>query len=276
MLTNYHCHSNYCDGKASLEDYVLKALELGVDVLGFSSHSPVPFANNWSMKSDRLEDYLNDILILKRKYRDRIEVYSGLEIDYVHHVCGPKDFKYQLDYTIGSIHYCKQFEDGSLFEIDGNSNVFYKGIIEIYHKDIDLFLCEYYSQIEHMVLTDPPTIIGHLDKIKMHNLGNRFWDASSESYLHYISQTLDTIAAHDIFVEVNTRGIYKKITKETYPSLSILKMMHERGIKVVVNSDCHTPDELVEAYGFALQMLKAAGYKESWHLSKNIWQPAKI
>lgn len=166
MLTNYHCHSNYCDGNAPLESHVLKALELGITALGFSSHGPVPFANTWSMRADRIDAYVAEIQNLKDKYKDRIELYTGLEADYVHHVCSPNDFKDRLDYTIGSIHYCKQFEDGTIFEIDGSNNIFYKGIIEIYHKDIDLFLCEYYSQIEHMVLTAPPTIIGHLDKIK--------------------------------------------------------------------------------------------------------------
>ena len=42
-LTNYHSHSLYCDGRASMEDFVRFALSEGFTSYGFSSHAPLPF-----------------------------------------------------------------------------------------------------------------------------------------------------------------------------------------------------------------------------------------
>ena len=36
-LTNYHSHSNFCDGKAPLEDFVKSAIAAGFTAYGVSS-----------------------------------------------------------------------------------------------------------------------------------------------------------------------------------------------------------------------------------------------
>ena len=38
MLTNYHTHTRFSDGKGEPEEFVLQALKLGFDALGFSEH----------------------------------------------------------------------------------------------------------------------------------------------------------------------------------------------------------------------------------------------
>ena len=43
LKTNYHSHSEFCDGKGKLEDYVKSAISKGFDVFGFSGHAPLPF-----------------------------------------------------------------------------------------------------------------------------------------------------------------------------------------------------------------------------------------
>ena len=48
-LTNYHSHSLYCDGRASMEDFVRFALSEGFTSYGFSSHAPLPFSTAWTM-----------------------------------------------------------------------------------------------------------------------------------------------------------------------------------------------------------------------------------
>lgn len=43
---NIHTHSNYCDGTSKLDEYVVKAIELNMDGIGFSSHAPVNIASD--------------------------------------------------------------------------------------------------------------------------------------------------------------------------------------------------------------------------------------
>ena len=40
--SNYHIHSNYCDGKNSLEEMVQAAIQEGLTSIGFTGHAPLP------------------------------------------------------------------------------------------------------------------------------------------------------------------------------------------------------------------------------------------
>ena len=88
-LTNYHSHSLYCDGRASMEDFVRFALSEGFTSYGFSSHAPLPFSTAWTMEWDIMDDYLSEFHRLKEKYAGRIELYIGLEIDYLNEASNP-------------------------------------------------------------------------------------------------------------------------------------------------------------------------------------------
>lgn len=82
-LTNYHTHSLYCDGSASIEDFVKEAIRQGFSSYGVSSHSPIPFDTCWNMNRGDLPAYLDEVHFIKKKYEGRIEIYCGLEIDYL-------------------------------------------------------------------------------------------------------------------------------------------------------------------------------------------------
>ena len=49
MNANYHTHCTYCDGKDPLEAFVAEAERLHFGQLGFSSHAPVPFENEFGI-----------------------------------------------------------------------------------------------------------------------------------------------------------------------------------------------------------------------------------
>src|SRR5690349_10901605 len=118
MWSNFHTHSKYCDGKGEVTSYISKAEELNMMSLGISSHAPLPFSNPWCMKPENLEDYLSAISAAKAT-SNAVEIYAGLEIDYIPGIISPDDFRNKLDYTLGSIHFVEQFEDGTRWEIDG-------------------------------------------------------------------------------------------------------------------------------------------------------------
>ena len=104
-LTNYHSHSLYCDGRASMEDFVRFALSEGFTSYGFSSHAPLPFSTAWTMEWDRMNDYQAEFHRIKEKYAGKIELYLGLEIDYLNEESNPSAARFRelpLDYRIGS------------------------------------------------------------------------------------------------------------------------------------------------------------------------------
>lgn len=274
MLTNYHSHSHYCDGKGSPEEQVQGALAQGLRAFGFSSHCPVPFENQWSMKAERLADYLAETQALKTKYEGQIELYVGLEVDFIPEMIGPKDFLL-LDYCVGSVHYVGLNQFGQPWEIDGSSVEFLECLDTLYGGDIRAVIQKYYGIIRQMVETDPPQIMGHLDKIKMHNAARLLFDESETWYVEEVEQTLQTIVKAGIITEINTRGNYKR-DLDLYPSPWIISRMKELNIPICINSDSHRPEEITASYPLAFQTAKAAGYDEVRVLLEGTWQDSAL
>ncbi len=271
MLTNYHCHSNFCDGNSPLEAYVKTALEFGLASLGFSSHCPIPVANGWSMKAENITTYYEQIEQLKQKYKGQIEIYTSLEIDYLVD-CNIVESFDNLDYKLTSVHYCGKFADGSLFEVDGSSTLFEKGINEIYDGSIAAFLQDYFGKLNFIASNTSTDIIGHIDKIKIHRNYDTHWLSTNSLYVGLLENFLDEVARTNKLIELNTRGLYKKKTEEPYPSSFILQMINHRKIGIVLNSDSHTPAEIVSNYDEAIQLAKEAGIHSSWHYIQNDWK----
>ena len=95
-LTNYHSHSLYCDGRANMEDFIRFALSEGFTSYGFSSHAPLPFSTAWTMEWDAMDDYLAEFHRLKAKYTGQIELYIGLEIDYLNEESNPSVVRFRV------------------------------------------------------------------------------------------------------------------------------------------------------------------------------------
>lgn len=87
MIANYHTHTPRCNHAWGTEtEYVEKALEAGLQILGFSDHSPYFFPGDYyshfRMRPSLLEDYVRSVLKVREQYRDRIEIPLGLELEY--------------------------------------------------------------------------------------------------------------------------------------------------------------------------------------------------
>jgi histidinol-phosphatase (PHP family) len=269
--TNYHSHSHFCDGVETLRAQVEAALGQGIGVLGFSSHGPVHFDNAWSMRKERLVTYLAETRALKEEFAGRIELYTGLEVDYLPGHSGPATYASWLDYTIGSVHYLDLNEAGQPWEIDGSTEKFLRGFTEVHGGDSRRVIQLYYGRIREMIQQDRPDVLGHLDKIKIHNLQESLWNESADWYQAEIEETLALLAETPCVLEVNTRGLYKK-NLSLYPSLSVLQKARSHNIPVMINSDSHAPEEITSCMPHTALQLKHIGYKTLRILHKGHWQ----
>lgn len=273
---NLHTHSSFCDGKADPEEYVLAAIDRGFHTLGFSSHAPVPFNNTFAIKDEEeLMAYCGMIRELQEKYRDRITIYLGLELDYIEGISGDfgeiKD-RCGLDYTIGSVHLVSNGSREGLWFIDGPKVDSYdQGLKEVFSGDIKKAISAYYGQVNRMILTRQPNILGHFDKIKMHN-NDRYFREDEPWYRELVMDLLETIEKSGVIVEVNTRGIYKKRCKDLYPGLWILRIMKDRKIPVTISTDAHHPSEIDGYYDETVQILKQEGFRSLVCLKKGRWE----
>lgn len=265
MWTNYHCHTNFCDGKKPVADVVAAAKAKGMIAIGVSSHAPLPFPNKWSMRPEMFDTYLEEINKAK-KQNEGIQVYAGLEVDFIPGKTSPFDFKDRLDYTVGSVHFVNE-----TWEIDNTYDVFMDGLTNMFKGSIRQATARYYELTRAMVSSTPPTIVGHMDKVKMHNRGDRFFMEDEPWYREQVNTTLDAIARAGCIVEVNTRGIYQNKTDTTYPSPWILAEILRKKIPVTISSDAHHPDDLVNQFPQTARQLIDIGFKKIRILLNGRW-----
>jgi histidinol-phosphatase (PHP family) len=277
---NLHTHSSFCDGKGDPEEYVLAAMNRGFHTLGFSSHAPVPFKNTFAIKGEEeLQAYCAKIRKLQEKYRDRITIFLGLELDYIEGISGDfREIKERcgLDYTIGSVHLVRNGSREGLWFIDGPKVDSYdQGLKDVFSGDIKKAIAAYYEQVNRMILTRQPDILGHFDKIKMHN-NDRYFREDEPWYRELVMDLLETIKKSGIIVEVNTRGIYKKRCKDLYPGLWILRIMKESKIPVTISTDAHHPSEIDGYYDETIQILKQEGFRSLVCLNTGRWEEVPV
>jgi histidinol-phosphatase (PHP family) len=265
-------HSKYCDGKSEMMDYVDEARKLNMISIGFSSHAPVPFPTKWCMKAERLEDYLIDIEKIKTS-NSFVEIYKGLEVDFIPGVTSPNLFRDKLDYTVGSIHFIEKFPDGRHWEIDGTHTLFLEGYSTIFQNNIQDAITRYFELTREMIDTACPSIVGHLDKIKIQNVESKFFKETDAWYKNEVMKTIDQIHTSGVIVEVNTRGIYQKKSDTTYPSPWILEMLYKKNIPVTISSDAHHRDDIINQFPTTALLLKKIGFKTISVLSEGTWKP---
>jgi histidinol-phosphatase (PHP family) len=271
MWVNYHSHCKYCDGKGELRDYVTAAEKNNIISLGFSSHAPVPFECKWTMPKEKLSLYYEEVDHLKSTNRN-IEIYKSLEIDFVPGLVSPFDFKDELDYLVGSIHFVDKFPDGRPWEIDGPHAGFLEGLTAIFKNNFKDAMVRYFELTREMIFASAPTIIGHLDKMKIQNVDGKFFNENDAWYKDEIHKTLKLIQQAGLIIEVNTRGLYQKKSTTPYPSPWILELIHQKNIPIVISSDAHHPDDIVSQFSETAQLLLKIGFKNLSILTEGKWK----
>ena len=124
--------------------------------------------------------------------------------------------------------------------------------------------------------TGQSDLSGHLDKIKIQNTDNKFFNETDYLYKTEIIKTLDCIADAGTILEINTRGIYQKKTTTTYPSPWIVEIAQKKNIPVTISSDAHHSQDITNHFGETAAMLLGLGYKKLSTLKEGQWQQIKF
>ena len=275
-LTNYHSHCLYCDGRADMEAFVRFALSGGFSSYGFSSHAPLPFPTSWTMEWDRMDDYLSEFHRLKAKYADRIELYVGLEIDYLDETSHPGIARFRnlpLDYRIGSVHMLPT-ADGEVVDIDVPADTFCRLVDVRFGGDLDRVVHLYYDRLLRMVELGGFDIVGHADKMHYNASCYRRGLLDEEWYDDLVRSYFQEIARHGYQVEVNTKSYLDKHV--LFPNVRYFSYLNRLGIRVQVNSDAHYPERINDGRREALQALHRAGYRSVMELHDGTWQPVPL
>lgn len=270
-LTNYHSHCDFCDGHAPMEAFVQEAINKGFRAYGISSHAPFPIPNSCNMHRERMACYLGEFNRLKQIYSSQIELYIGLEIDFLDDTFNPSiDYfrELPLDYRIGSVHYIVT-PDGTPIDTDGSPDRFRGYVDTFFDGDVDEAVRRFYRSSFRMIELGGFDFLGHLDKIGLNASLYRPGLDGEPWYKKLVSGYLEEIAARDLLVEVNTKAWEPR--GRFFPHRDYFEQMKALGIRVVVNSDTHYPEKINSGREAALRALSQAGYTSVWRLGRDGW-----
>ena len=255
FLSNLHCHTQFSDGKDTMEDMVLTAIEKGFVSLGISDHGTLPYEDSSTIKESALPAYRAEFVRLRSKYAAQIQLYLGLEWD----SHAPLFDRTGLDYTIGSVHNMRD-EAGQVHVLDWKPELFEEAIRCVGHGDVQVLIWQYFLQLIQMLKQHKPDILGHLDIIEKLNDDSRYFSAQAGWYRDLCAATADAIAKTGCIVEVNTA--LNKRRPGFFPSQEILALLYKRGVPVTISSDAHEAGHLDYYFVQAQEMLKDVGYRQ--------------
>ncbi len=282
ITANYHTHCYLCDGTGAPSEYLAKAVELGFDALGFSSHAPLSFPVDWVMRREDLGKYVDEVNALRSGASVEIEIFLGLEIDYIPGELYPVHDAFPetvLDYVIGSVHFVRRENGAGHLSIDGPIEEFSDTLERGFDGDIRSLVETYYGNLIEMLCVSNPDVLGHIDVVRKNNGDGRFFDTAGSWYREAVAAVVDEAARRDVIVEINTGALARGYENMLYPEPWIVSYCGERKVRMAVGSDAHHPDHLGSFRDTAFSALNDAGYTGHWALTGRDtpeWRPFPI
>jgi len=246
MRIDLHNHTARCNhAEGSIEEYIERAIELGIDIYGFSEHAPMDFDQKYRLSFDEMDIYESEILYMQEKYQEKIKILLGYEVDYLPNHIDDRVIKSDVDYLIGSVHFIDKW---------GFDNPEFIG--EYQKRDIDRVWQEYFNTIEMMAKSGLFDIVGHFDLIKV------FKFLPQKDIRILAKNALKAIKKSNMTLEINSAGLRKPI-REIYPSRELLEEAFDLGISISFGSDAHAVDQVGYGYESVISLARDIGYIES-------------
>ena len=240
---NLHTHTQFCDGHATMREFVVEAIAQGITHLGFTPHSPISVESPCNMSRESVPAFFDEMEALRHDYGDIINLYTAMEIDYVSVGDGPASDYFQqlpLDYRIGSVHFIPAIDNPSeMVDIDGKFPAFKVRMGKYFNGDIEYVVKKFFSQMMAMVEEGGFDIVGHMDKIGFN--ASQYHEGIDEEpwYDKLVIDLFESIMDHHLIIEINTKAWLQR--NRYYPNLKYFGMLKRFNAPVVVNSDAHYP-----------------------------------
>lgn len=264
----FHSHTEFCDGRATMEAFAREVVARGFTHYGFSPHCPLPIVSPCNMRREDVGRYLSEVDRIKGEYGGHCRFYAAMEVDYLGEEFGPSSREISelpLDYVIGSVHFVAN-RKGRLVDVDGRFESFRRKMRDYFDDDIR-YVCEaFYSRSVSMVEAGGFDIIGHFDKIGQNASYFQPGIEDEEWYQALVSDLVDRIISHNarhperpLTVEINTKA-YADHSGRLFPHPRHWGRLIEAGVPLIVNSDAHVPALIDASREMTFSMLEQAGW----------------
>lgn len=263
-----HTHTQASHGRGSVAEMLQAAKERGLEIYGFSEHSPRPEGYDYSHDYRQhllaaFPQYVQDILEAQARH-EVPKVLLGMELDWLP---AEKDFMIQaveawdFDYIIGGIH----FLDHWGFDASGED------WIKLTLQEREEAYSRYYQEMKNMAefryngkrLVD---VVAHPDLIKIFTVEDfHRWIPKN---LDLVRSALSAIKEAGMALEISSAGL-RKPCAEIYPHPAILRLASKLGLSISFGSDAHDPTLPGYAFEQLAQYARSFGYSESSYFTKH-------
>ena len=199
---NYHSHTYRCghaEPDMSDEEYVLDYIKMGFKKIAITDHCPeknkIDKRHNMRMDYSQKDEYLDSIKKLQEKYKDKIKIETGFEVEYLPgEEENIKELKEEVDKIVLGQH----------FVYDDNKN------LKIFRMDMfsDKELERYGEYIEKAMSLGIPDIVAHPDIFMMGR--NGFGEKEAE----VTNRICKASERYNIPLEINLNDIFHKTYRE--------------------------------------------------------------
>ncbi len=242
-LHNHTARCNHAEG--TIDEYIQRAIALGIDIYGFSEHAPMDFDEKYRLPFCDMNAYVSDVLTAKEKYANEIEILLGYEVDYLPGYMEDRVLNAKVDYLIGSVHFIDKWSFDNPEFIGGWKS-----------KDTDEIWQAYFEATEAMAKSGKFDIVGHFDLIKI------FKYIPKQDTRLLAKNALQAIKKSNMVLELNAAGLRKPIG-EIYPSPSLLEVAYALEIPITFGSDAHAVKQIGFGYEKVITLAKEIGYTKA-------------
>lgn len=228
MIANYHTHTWRCShAQGTEEEYVQAAIQRGLKTLGFSDHAPYCFPEGYysgfRMKPEQMADYASVILGLRQRYRNRIDIHLGVEMEYYPAYFDDTVFMlrdHQVEYLILGQH----FPNNEIGELPASAPT------EDEHR-----LSRYCRQLMEAINTGKFSYLAHPDMFR--------FVGDPAVYRKHIRELCREANACSLPLEINLLGLGED---RHYPNPLFWQIAAEEGSKAILGCDAHKPEALLD------------------------------
>lgn len=267
---NFHSHTQYCDGRFTMDEFAAAAAAAGLEHYGFSPHSPVPVESPCNMSEAAVAEYLDTVARLNDMYRGKVKFYAGMEIDYLGEEWGASAEYFRnlpLDYRISSIHFIPSLVTGEPVDVDGSPTRFIERMASCFDGDIRYVVDTFFDHTEAMINAGGFDIIGHFDKIGLNASAYSPGIENEKWYDMRVSRIIDMLRESDLIVEINTKAY--ESTGRFFPHQRYWQQLADAGCTLMVNSDAHFTDRILASRAEALAHINKLYLKDQSRAARN-------
>ena len=227
MIANYHTHTPRCGHAVGSErEYIERAIESGIEILGFSDHAPYRFDRPGKypgvrMEPEMLPDYAETFFTLRNEYAGRIELHLGVEAEYY-----PLYFSSLVDdLRANGVEYMilgQHFLGNEIGEPGSMAATTDPAVLD-----------RYVSQVIEGIETGLFSYIAHPDVLR--------FEGDPAEYDRGCRRICVRARELGIPLEINLLGLKNG---RHYPNESFWRIAGEEGNAVILGSDAHRPEDV--------------------------------